>query len=221
MTKRSKPSGKRTVVLSPTQRQTPDTLPPAELAARRARLRTTGGFNSAQRGYGLLNEGARLLAQGEAAAAVLKLEQAVALLPDNAEAAINLGGAYVLQRRYNKAEKVLEQASRAHPDNPMIWSNLAAAHLGNLALSGPQQQAKAIAAYTRVLELDPVAPNVHYNLGLIYHDRREFQQAHIWFERALTVNPDDQDAHTWLRRLDALNTRADDEDSPRAAAEAS
>ncbi len=204
------------MVLSPAQRQTPETLPPDELQARRSRV-TAQSDNSRAHGFDLLNQGAALLLQGDADQAALKLEQAVALLPDNVEAAINLGGAYVLQRRYNKAESVLERASQLAPDNPMVWTNLAAAHLGNLVLSGPQQQAKAIAAYQRVLALDPTTANVHYNLGLIYHDRRDYAAAHAAFQQALIVNPADEHARIWLKRLAEMEADAPPADSPDGA----
>ena len=85
-----------------------------------------------------------------------------------------------------------------------VWINLAAAHLGRLELSGPQQQERAIAAYERALQLDPGAPNVHYNLGLIYKDRRDWPRAQAQFRRALEVNPDDDDARYWLDQLATL-----------------
>jgi tetratricopeptide (TPR) repeat protein len=132
------------------------------------------------------------------------LERAAVLLPDDPDVAINLGGAYILQGRYNKAVTVLERASQATPDNAMVWTNLAAAYLGNLNLSGPQQQSKAIAAYERALQADPMAPNVHYNLGLIHNDRKDWLQAKTCFLLALQANPGDADARQWLARLAGL-----------------
>lgn len=165
-----------------------------------------------RQGLQLLGEGARLLSQQRPDEAIAKLEQAAALLPDDPAVAINLGGAYILQRRHNKAVAVLEQASQSAPDHPMIWVNLAAAYLGRLEIAGPQQQAKAIQAYEAALRLDPKTPHVHYNLGLIYKDRRDWRRARSHFEQALVVNPADSDAHSWLRRLDDLE-RQDAADS--------
>jgi tetratricopeptide (TPR) repeat protein len=176
-------------------------MPADELAAQRAEIEAETARRRRQEGLDLLGEGARLLAQNRPGEAASRLEQAAALLPEDPDVAINLGGAYVLQRRYNKAVALLEQASLAAPDNAMVWTNLAAAYLGSLELSGPQQQSKAIAAYERALQIDPAAPNVHYNLGLIYNDRQERTQAAYWFTRALEVNPGDRDARQWLARL--------------------
>lgn len=197
--------------LSETQTQTPETLAPEELAERRAAVEAAAAEAREQRGFELLREGAQFLGQRRAGEAAEKLEVAASLLPDNVDVAINLGGAYILQNRYRKAIPVLEHASRLAPDNAMVWVNLAAAYLGRLELAGPQQQRNAIMAYERALEADPQAPNVHYNLALIYKDRRDWQQARAEFQRALEVNPDDRDARHWLERLPELERQSQEQ----------
>ncbi len=201
MSKKKQASGPKAPRLSPSQTQSADTLPAEELALRRAQIEAQAARRSRAQGIDLLSQGARLLAQNRPGEAAARLEQAAALLPDDPDVAINLGGAYILQGRYNQAVTVLERASQAAPDNAMVWTNLAAAYLGNLDLSGPQQQSKAIAAYERALQIDATAPNVHYNLGLIYHDRKEWLHAKACFLLALKANPGDADARQWLARL--------------------
>lgn len=148
-----------------------------------------------------LNESARLLSANRPAEAAQKLEPLYAQAPDNPDVLINLSGAYILQRKWDKAVAVLEGAVKAHPDNAMLWANMGAAQLGRLELSGPKQQEKAIEAYYQALRADPRAPNVHYHLGLIYKERRELTRACAMFQRAVEVNPADSDAHYWLKRL--------------------
>lgn len=183
----------------------PGLLSDEERAARRAQVEQQSAQQDRRLGIELLSQGARLLAQGRPGEAVTKLEQARKLLPDDLDAVINLGGAYVMQGRYNKAVTVLERATEIDPTNPMLWTNLAAAYLGNLDLSGPQQQERAIEAYERALALDPSAPNVHYNLGLIYKDRRDWMRAKSYFLLAAQVDPNDRDARSWLARLSTLS----------------
>lgn len=193
-----RPTRKSTSNLSPAQLESPDTLPPEELAARRARMDAEMAERNRRQGHDLLAEGARLLGQRRPGEAAAKLEKSAALLPDNVDVAINLAGAYVLQRRYSLAVSTLERAKTQEPTNPMVWVNLAAAYLGSLDLSGPQQQDQAIAAYEQALALDPKSPNVHYNLGLIYKDRKDWPRAEGWFRLALETDPTDSDAQYWL-----------------------
>lgn len=156
-----------------------------------------------------LNEGAWLLRQNRPAEAMEKLQPLYEIAPNNADVAINLGGAYILQGKWNKAVRVLSKAAEMHPDNVMIWINLGAAHLGRLELAGPQQQERAIRAYERALAIDPAAPNVHYHLGLIHHDRGDWDKATAAFAAALEVNPADRDAKTWLARVEAHRREAE------------
>ena len=151
-----------------------------------------------------LNESARLLQQNEPDEALAVLEPYLARLPADADLAINVGGAYILQRKWDKAVGVLKKAAEVNPDNAMLWINLAAAELGRLEVAGPQQQARAIDAYQRALKADPMAPNVHYSLGLIHKERGELMRASAFFQRALEVNPADRDARYWLERIDQL-----------------
>lgn len=151
-----------------------------------------------------LAESAWLLRMNQPQAALEKLLPLYEQAPTHPDVALNLGGAYILMAKWRKAEQVLSKAAELHADNAMIWVNLAAAHLGRLELSGPQQQERAIRAYQRALEIDPKAPNVHYHLGLIYKERGELAQAIEWFRAALEVNPADQDASYWIERLSTL-----------------
>ena len=98
----------------------------------------------------------------------------------------------------------------------MIWSNLGAAHLGRLELAGPRQQERAIRAYERALTVDPKAPNIHYILGLIYTERREFARATELFQQALAVDPADRDARYWIDWLAQQPATAEElvEDAP-------
>jgi tetratricopeptide (TPR) repeat protein len=154
--------------------------------------------------YQRLNASAELLRHnrpGEAVEALLELyDQA----PEHPDVAINLSGAYIMQAKWTRALAVLKKAVAVHPANAMLWTNMGAAQLGRLELAGPQQQEKAIEAYQRALRADPLAPNVHYHLGLIYKERGELNRASAFFQRALEVNPGDRDARHWLDRIGRL-----------------
>lgn len=154
-------------------------------------------------GRRLLNHGARLLEEGRAEEAIPYLERANELNAEDAAVLINLGGAYVMAGRHREAIPFLERACDIEPDNAMIWINLGAAYLGNPVLATEEQQMRAIEAFESALELNPAAPNVHYNLGLVFVDRGEAELAIAAFRQALQTNPFDNDAHRWLQRLQA------------------
>lgn len=161
----------------------------------------TPGADRAARVQRLVAEGARLLAAkrpGEAAAALVRAWE---LDPQNAAAAINLGGAFILQGKHAHAVPVLEAASRLEPDNPMVWTNLAAAYLGKLPFATPERQERAIGAFERALALDPHTPHVSYNLGLIYLERNDLANALRCFDNALAADPNDRDARGWQDKI--------------------
>jgi tetratricopeptide (TPR) repeat protein len=123
--------------------------------------------------------------------------------PDDVLVAINLGGACILNKQFKRAIPILEAVIEREPLNAMLWTNLGAAYLGNPVLATRKEQDKAIAAFQRALECDLSAPNVAYNIGLIYRDRNEITDAIHWFTRALQTNPLDHDARRILERLQA------------------
>lgn len=173
----------------------------------------SGGQDVQDRVRRLVSEGARLLAARRPGEAAARLAEALALDPQNTPAAINLGGAYILQGKYARAIPVLEAAARLEPENAMVWSNLAAAYLGRLSLATRENQDKAVAAYERALALDPRAPHVHYNLGLIYLERRDMLRAAAHFYGALETDPADRDARYWLDWIERASADRQDENS--------
>ncbi|MCC6168382.1 MAG: tetratricopeptide repeat protein [Caldilineaceae bacterium] len=170
----------------------------------------------------LLNESAQLLVQNRPGEAVERLLALYESAPQHPDVLINLSGAYILQRRWDKAVALLIRAVDLVPDNAMLWMNLGAAQLGRLETSGPRQQERAIQAYERALQIDPQAPNVHYHLGLIYKEQGELNRAGAFFQRALEVNPADRDARRWLDRMAQLlqEAQAQDADDPPLAEDA-
>ncbi len=147
------------------------------------------------------NSGTQLLHGGQVEAAIPLLETAVSLNPTHINAGLNLGGAYILSKKFSKAVTVLEPVSVMAPDHAMVWTNLGAAYLGNPVLATDEEQLKAIDAFHRALGINPIAPNVAYNLGLIYRDRQDDQKAIYWFEQAIKHDPTDQDARSMLQKL--------------------
>jgi predicted Zn-dependent protease len=160
-----------------------------------------GPNDRAERVQRLVSEGARLLAAKRPGEAAEILSKAWELDPQNAAVAINLGGAYVLQGKHERAIPALEAATRLEPENPMTWVNLAAAYLGKLPFATQDRQDRAIAAFERAVALNPRTPNVHYNLGLIFLERDDPGRAADCFRDALDTDPTDRDAQHWLDQI--------------------
>lgn len=154
-----------------------------------------------KRFFDWLRRGTEALHRGDIAKATRFLERAHQMEPDNQDAALNLGGAYILAKKFAQAVAVLEPLSEQVPHNPMVWTNLGAAYLGNPILAKEAEQLRAIAAFERAIELNPIAPNVAYNLGLVHLDRRENERALHWFQRAVQANPNDRDARRFVEQL--------------------
>ena len=149
----------------------------------------------------LFRQGTQLLQQGKIEQAKPLLERAHKLQPEHIDAGLNLSGVYILQSQFKEALPILEKLLEEDPHNAMLWTNLGAARLGNPILAEDEAQQAAITAFKRALDLNPVAPSVAYNIGLIYRDRQEREQAIYWFKRAIQANPRDKDARNNLRRL--------------------
>jgi Flp pilus assembly protein TadD len=157
-----------------------------------------------------MNRGAKLLEQGRAREALPLLYLAASRRPDDIDAAVNLGGAHIMLGRFERAIAILEEAAGREPQNSKVWINLGAAYLGNRETATEEQQAEAIAAFERALALDPAAPSVNYNLGLIYRDQEELETALAHFRRAAAINPLDRDAGMLVHRLEALRDQEED-----------
>ncbi|NOZ51393.1 MAG: tetratricopeptide repeat protein [Chloroflexi bacterium] len=163
-----------------------------------------------QQAFELLNEGARLMHAQRFGEALAVLERAYQILPDDPDVLINLGGALVMTARWSKAVAVLERAVAKHPLHDGLWLNLAAAYLGRLEFSSYSRQEQAISAYQQAIEIDPVAPNAHYNIALIYAERKDWAQAATWFEAALRTHPSDRDAARLLEKARTYQAEEDD-----------
>lgn len=167
-----------------------------------------------------LNQSAQLLQSNRAEEAFDLLSQLHEQRPDDPEVTVNLGGALIMRAKWRQAARLLEPATRRHPDHVMLWINLAAAQLGHLELAGPQQQRRAIASYERALALDPKAPNVHYHLGLIHKEQGKLPEAIGYFRQALAVNPGDRDAARWIQRLEQILAQVESQKKQGEQAEA-
>ena len=76
------------------------------------------------------------------------------------------------------------------PENQPDSSNVAQLFARGVALEeDPRNQLQAIAAYERVLELDPEHAAAHINLGTLYYNRQDYKAAEEHYRRAIEIDP--------------------------------
>jgi tetratricopeptide (TPR) repeat protein len=126
---------------------------------------------------------AALQRQGHLDEAAAAYRQALALQPDSAEVACNLGVSLAGLKRWAEACDAYRLALRLRADFPEVACNL-----GN-ALKEMGQIAEAIAAYRQAMELRPDFAEAHFNLGNTYHDQGEHREAIEAFRQALAIRP--------------------------------
>jgi Flp pilus assembly protein TadD len=83
----------------------------------------------------LFRSGTAALNQGKIKEARSLLEQAYALDQTNGDVILNLAGSQILSKQFKQAITLLEPLTEQDPNNPMIWTNLGAAYLGNPILA--------------------------------------------------------------------------------------
>jgi len=86
-------------------------------------------------------------------------------------------------------QRVVTSTSIPKPTPEAPPANVADLFARGIALEeNPQSQLQAIAAYERVLELDPDHAAAHINLGTLYYNRQEFTLAERHYRRAIEVD---------------------------------
>ena len=120
--------------------------------------------------------------------------------PDEAEARANLGMALMAEGRYVKAEEELEAALRINSGNAGTRANLGQA----IASQGIRRLDEAIAHYREALRIDPENADICTQLGAALADQGKFDEARVWFTRALEIQPGHARAQFNLQRLAAI-----------------
>lgn len=117
-------------------------------------------------------------------------EAALALAPGRPSVMTNLGATRVRLGQWAEAVPLLEQASRAEPDNLEAW-----AHLGT-ALAELGHAPPALAAFDRALALNDQLVEVWSRRGSVLRELGRLPEAVQCFERALALGADVQ-LHTF------------------------
>lgn len=142
---------------------------------------------------------------GEASQQTLNLKNAVsayqrAIKRDNhyVLAYVGLGRSLYSLGRYDEAEKVLNQALALSPNHPTALSTLGKLHLDKA--TNAESLAATHKLFERVSQLDPLNPDVWYDLGRVYLREGKPTEAITTLSRSLNLSPQDTGALHELER---------------------
>jgi Flp pilus assembly protein TadD len=114
----------------------------------------------------------------------LQFEEALRLSPEEPHVLGNLGVLLMRQGKYDQAAVYLRKSLDLEPNpTPQQHMNLA------LALTGQGNLDEAVSHYRDALRLDPGMAAAHNSLGLIYRQRREWDEAIACFRQAALREP--------------------------------
>ena len=124
------------------------------------------------------------------------LRQALEMEPDNISMLSNLGYVYMSRKNYSKAIETYMKAAELAPKLPDTFFNLGYVY----AVTENYQQAKLM--YSRVVELaPPFTDEALFNLAVINEKLGEHKQCIKNLEQAVSLNPRNESAKKYLRRL--------------------
>ncbi|QCG93004.1 tetratricopeptide repeat protein (plasmid) [Azospirillum sp. TSA2s] len=125
--------------------------------------------------------------RGNGEGAITLIGQAVAIMPDFAEARANLGNAYRSVGRIDEAAAAYRTAIAINPGVAGSYYSLGVLLCGQ---GGPRSQAQAMAALARTVLLTPGDPDVHHDLAIARKQAVRLDEAAAGQRRALALRPD-------------------------------
>jgi tetratricopeptide (TPR) repeat protein len=133
------------------------------------------------------------------AAAVTRLEKAIALDPAFARAYDNLGLCHEALGRFDEARKAWEQALRLNAEQkaPSPWPAL---NLGQL-MTRLDHNDEAEARFRESLRADPAFAPAHYQLGVVLEKKGKSEDARAELEEAARLDPASSETQYALARL--------------------
>lgn len=171
----------------------------------------------------------------DTAQAIKWLEEGQKAFPNDKNLALEDLSLMFARGKGREAKSKLEEAIKLDPDNAALYSTLGTlydAEAADKKTPAPERKTakdKAIAAYTKALELDPKNPDANFNMGVYYYNQGAeiskkvndmnindynksgkkmeldakalFQKALPFFERAYEVSPTDKAVKSSLKKL--------------------
>ena len=106
--------------------------------------------------------------------------------PNDAEALVGLGNAFLMMRAWDRALEPLGRALQLRPDDTAILKGIGIAHFNK------EDYEAATASYEAILKVDPNDTLALFNLGVIYkHYFKKPEVAGTYFEKVLALEKED------------------------------
>ncbi|NLE76159.1 MAG: tetratricopeptide repeat protein [Chloroflexi bacterium] len=132
----------------------------------------------------LMDEGKRLVEDGDIDGAVSLLEQGLSGAPTSPHILFALGNAYAQAQRLDDAERVYRQVLEQQPNDPDALSNL------GFVLYQARRFGEALELFEKALKLQPDDAEILYNLGATLLAQGRVSEAVRRFEAARSADPE-------------------------------
>ena len=117
---------------------------------------------------------------------------ALAIIPENSLAHLNLGVALADRGAYSEALIHLREAARLGPRDPDAHLNL------GMALRESQQPSEAIGEFQMALRVKPDYAKAHANLAIVFQEQNDLEGAINEYRKALSIESGFPDVHVGL-----------------------
>ena len=142
-----------------------------------------------QLAYKHFNEGVDLMAEGDLAEALIKVEQSISIYPHYSEAHAKKGLILYEQGRYAEALASCDQSISIYPYEGKFHFNK------GLVFDKQGRYAEALASFEKALEFRPDDEKAHFNKGLMLYKQGHYTEALASFDQSISINPYDGEFH--------------------------
>jgi tetratricopeptide (TPR) repeat protein len=171
----------------------------ADVASAELRVRMNAGDAAAQNALAM-----QYVRAGRLDDARQRLDEALRLAPQHAEAHSNLGTVLQMQGRLAEAAPHLERAVRLKPDDDRVRFNYA----NGLTAAGRVDE--AVAELRRAIAINTDNEDAHFNLAMIVGPRGQVDEAIALLRRVIEINPRNAEAHRNLSVALGLQGKIDE-----------
>jgi len=131
---------------------------------------------------------------GNFAGAIEEFDKAILLDPRKADAYANLGYAHHMMMNYDDAVAAFELALERAPDNEDLKANLVSVYESKAgSMAGLGDNENALRYFEKIEMIAPETPDIHYNIGLMHYQLKDYRAAIRSFNKHLEGNAEDEE----------------------------